>query len=121
MPMEPLPSWIDPEAFSDYLGMRKRIKKPMTDRRMRQFMARLYELHQKGHDVNACLDAATDHQWLDAYPVSEKHIPNQKTGTDSVTEAMRQAREASQTPEAIKAREACLPALKLVRAKLTGS
>ncbi len=70
----PLPSWVDREAFADYIAMRKRIKKPMTDRRLRQFMCRLQELHDAGHDVNQSLDEAADHQWLDLYEPKDKSI-----------------------------------------------
>jgi hypothetical protein len=37
--MQPLPSYIDPEAWADYEAMRKRIKKPMTQRVIRQKLA----------------------------------------------------------------------------------
>ena len=72
--MTAIPSWIDPEAWNDYMTMRKRIKKPMTDRRLRQFLARCYELKQAGHDVNQSLDEAADHQWLELYEPKDKAI-----------------------------------------------
>jgi hypothetical protein len=114
----PLPSWIDQEAFDDYQSMRSRIKKPMSSRRLKQFMARLQELHDKGHDVNACLDAATDHQWLDVYPLRQEAIPNLRTAADESAERLRledEHRRASQSPEAHRARQMALAALKVVR------
>ena len=36
--MIPLPEWVEPDAFADYVVMRSRIKKPMSSRRLRQFM-----------------------------------------------------------------------------------
>jgi hypothetical protein len=69
-----LPDWIEPDAWNDYMAMRKRIKKPMSDRRMKQFIARCYELHKAGHDVNQSLDEASDHGWLDLYEPKDKSI-----------------------------------------------
>jgi len=82
-----LPAWVDQEAFADYMAMRKRIKKPLTPRRLRQFMARLQELHEAGHDVNQSLDEATDHQWLDLYEPKDKSITRKPSAQVDSTQA----------------------------------
>ena len=83
----PLPNWLDQEALDDYLAMRKRIKKPMTERRMRQFHKRLQELHEAGHDVNQSLDEATDHQWLDIFEPKDKSITRKPSAQVDSTQA----------------------------------
>ena len=69
--MTPLPAYIDPEAWCDYEAMRKRIKKPMTPRIIRQKLALLQKVKDAGHDVNAWIDAATNGHWLDFYQPKE--------------------------------------------------
>lgn len=95
--------------------MRAKIKKPMTTRRLKQFLSRLQELHSKGHDVNACLDAATDHQWLDVYPLKQEAIPDLRPKKESINEQFERDRKLAFTPESIAARERCKQALKVVR------
>ena len=73
--MTPLPSYIDPEAWEEYEAMRKRIKKPMTPRVIRQKLALLQRFKTAGHDVNAVIDAATNGHWLDFYVPKVIDIP----------------------------------------------
>jgi hypothetical protein len=84
--VDPSPEWLDQEALEDYMLMRKRIKKPMSERRMRQFMARIRELHEAGHDVNQSLDEATDHQWLDLYEPKDKSISRKPSAVVDATQ-----------------------------------
>jgi hypothetical protein len=72
--MEALPEWIDREAWSGFLEMRTKIKKPMTDRAKKMLIGRLIEMHHKGHDVNACIDQSTFHSWQDVYELKDKSI-----------------------------------------------
>ena len=72
--MQPLPAWIDREAWEDYEAMRRRIKKPMTARVIRQKLARLQAFKSAGFDVNEVIDEATNGHWLDFY-ATEKPIP----------------------------------------------
>ena len=106
-----LPGYIDQEAWSEYDAMRKRIKKPMTPRVIRQKLALLQRFKDAGHDVNAVIDAATNGHWLDFYEpraieISDKRINNARvTGeaaryleedagrpSDAAREALRNAR-----------------------------
>ncbi len=68
--------WIDPEAWNGFMEMRRAIKKPMTERAISMLVNRLEKLKQNGHDVNACLDQSTFHNWQDVYPLKDKEIPN---------------------------------------------
>jgi hypothetical protein len=97
-----LPDWIDPEAWADYMAMRNRIKKPMSDRRMKQFIARCYELHKAGHDVNQSLDEASDHGWLDLYEPKDKSI-RVKTSSENGFLAQPVRPRNPKTPEYVKA------------------
>lgn len=83
--MQPLPSYVDPEAWAEYEQMRRRIKKPMTPRVIRQKLALLQRFHSAGHDVNAVIDAATNGHWLDFYEPKEIAISVKSTSAARVT------------------------------------
>lgn len=111
--MTPLPEWINPESWAGFCAMRVKIKKPLTDRAKTMLLKRLYELHNKGHDVNACLEQSEFHCYQDVYEVKDKPIAR-KGWESEVLEQMAKDKAASQTPEAIKAREAAKSWLKVV-------
>jgi hypothetical protein len=109
--MQALPSYIDPEAWEEYEAMRRRIKKPMTPRVIRQKLALLQKFKDAGHDVNAVIDAATDGHWLSFYEVNEPDISNKVTSTARVSgEAARYL-----TEEAGRPSEEARKALKIAR------
>jgi len=93
--MTPLPVYIDPEAWSDYEAMRRRIKKPMTPRIVRQKLALLQKVKDAGHDPNAWIDAATNGHWLDFYEPKPAEISYRaSSAAEKTLEYL-----ASQTPE----------------------
>jgi hypothetical protein len=102
--LTPLPTYIDPEAWNDYESMRRRIKKPMTPRIIRQKLALLQKIKDAGHDCNAWIDAATNGHWLDFYQPKELEL-TRKTSTDSSSyleqqsEHLAQSRAAGVPPE----------------------
>lgn len=53
-----LPEWIDEEDWKGYVDMRKRIKKPLTDRAAKQSLKALGILKEKGQDPNFALQFA---------------------------------------------------------------
>lgn len=63
--------FLDKEIWKDFLAMRIKIKKPMTEKAKERMLSKLEKLKQQGHDVNALLVKSTDHCWQDVY-VSEK-------------------------------------------------
>ena len=83
--MEALPSYIEPDAWADYVAMRKRIKKPMTQRVIRQKLALLQRFKDAGHEVNAVIDAATNGHWLDFYEPKAIEISVKTASTARVT------------------------------------
>jgi hypothetical protein len=50
----------------------------MTPRAETLILKNLYEMHQKGHDVNACLDQSVQFNWQDVYPLKDKPIPDMR-------------------------------------------
>ena len=94
--------------------MRKRIKKPMTPRVVRQKLALLQRFKDAGHDVNAVIDFATDRHYLDFYPVRDVDVPNVTPSTARVTGEA--ARYLTETPG--KPSEEARRALKIARSGL---
>ena len=74
--MTALPSWIDPEAWSGFVDMRRATKKPLTARAELLVVKTLYDLRAKGHDPNAALDQSTLHNWADVYQPQVKAVDN---------------------------------------------
>lgn len=75
-----LPNWIPIDAWNGYVEMRKKIKKPMTDRAVDLKIKDLERFHQNGCDLAAILDKSTANNWADLYepkptskPASGKH------------------------------------------------
>jgi hypothetical protein len=67
-----LPDWIPIDAWNGYVEMRKKIKKPMTDRAVDLKIKDLERFHQNGYDLAAILDKSTANNWSDLYtPKSE--------------------------------------------------
>jgi len=62
-----LPDFIPTESWEGFLEMRKKIKKPMTDRAVAMMFKKLGDMHSNGHDVGAALDASTLNNWQDVY------------------------------------------------------
>jgi hypothetical protein len=111
--MQALPSYIDPEAWAEYEAMRKRIKKPMTPRVVRQKLVLLQRFKDAGHDVNAVIDAATNGHWLDFYEVKEPEISTKTTTARVSGEAARYL-----TEQAGKPSEEARKALRIARSGL---
>ena len=62
-----IPEWVPADAWSGFVDMRKRIKKPLTDRAVTRMVNRLAELRSQGCDLETILDEATTHCWQDVY------------------------------------------------------
>ncbi len=69
-----LPAYIDAEAWSGFVDMRKTIKKPLTTRAAKLILYELQRLKDAGHDPNAALDQSTNHCWADVYMPKGKEI-----------------------------------------------
>ena len=110
-----LPSWIDPEAFEAWKQMRLKKRVPWSDRCHKRALKRLQDLKDKGHDPNQALCDSEFYGWLDLYPPKPREVsPSAVQASESYLADLREHGQISQAPEAIKAREACRAALKVV-------
>ncbi len=68
-----LPDWLPREAWQEFLKMRRRIRKPMTEYAKKLAIARLDRLRELGENIQAVLDRSTfnDYQGLFPVPVSQ--------------------------------------------------
>jgi hypothetical protein len=64
-----LPDWIPREAWEGYLNMRKKIRKPLTDRAEAMALNRLAQLRQEGYDAQQVLEQSEFHCWVGLFPV----------------------------------------------------
>lgn len=72
-----IPDWIPADAWAGYVDMRKKVKKPMTDRAAELRIADLDRFRAAGFDLVAILDQSTANNWTDLYE------PKEKRGTSS--------------------------------------
>lgn len=52
----PVPSFVDKENWNDFVEMRKRIKKPLTETACKRLVNKIIKLDEDGFDVNDSLD-----------------------------------------------------------------
>lgn len=71
-----LPDWVPAEAWAGYVEMRKKLKKPMTDRAMELRIKDLEAFRDAGHDLTAILDQSTANNWTDLYEPKERRSPS---------------------------------------------
>jgi hypothetical protein len=64
-----IPSWIPEDAWAGYAEMRKKIKKPMTERAIRLVINSLQRMKDAGQDVGAVLDQSTMNSWQGVFEV----------------------------------------------------
>jgi len=70
-PAHQLPDWINPEAWAGFVEMRRKIKKPLTDRAVSLAIGRLEELRRQGQDPNAVLDQSTFKNWQGLFAIKQ--------------------------------------------------
>lgn len=68
-------------ALRDFIDMRKKVKKPVTDRAMQMLVKKAYELaNNNEQDVIEIFNQSTQHSWIGIYPIP---IKNSTGGTNS--------------------------------------
>lgn len=67
-----IPDWVPAEAWEGYVEMRKRIKKPMTERAVALKIKALEEFRDAGHDLTRILDQSTENNWTDLYEPKDR-------------------------------------------------
>lgn len=64
-----IPDWIPLDAWEGYVTMRKKIKKPLTERAMGMAVRKLERMFFEGQDIRAVLEQSEFNCWQDLYPV----------------------------------------------------
>jgi len=69
-----LPDWLDREAWSAFLEMRRRKRAPVTPHAVKILIGKLERWRTSGHDPTAILDASTASAWTNLYePKAERN------------------------------------------------
>lgn len=70
--MSNIPDWIPADAWAGYVEMRKKLKKPMTDRAIELRIKDLEVFRDAGHDIGSILDQSTANNWTDLYEPKDR-------------------------------------------------
>ncbi len=62
-----LPAWLNPEAWTGFVEMRTKTKKPMTARAEALILGKLDDMRLRGHDPNSALDQSTINCWTGVF------------------------------------------------------
>ena len=62
-----LPDWINPDDWKDFSEMRKRIKKPMTNRAAMAIIKKLETFRNEGYSPEIILENSIRNSWQDVY------------------------------------------------------
>lgn len=72
-----LPEWLDTEAWAGWLEMRKKIRKPPTQRAITLALRKLDQMRREGQNIVDVLDQSTLNCWVDLYPVRKDRVSQQ--------------------------------------------
>lgn len=75
------PEWLNKELFGEYVSMRQKMRKPMTDYAKTLAVKKLSGLMDQGYDQDALINLATESNWLSFYP--PKTAPNKPTAANT--------------------------------------
>jgi uncharacterized protein YdaU (DUF1376 family) len=62
-----LPDWLNKTDWNDFVEMRKKLKKPMTDRAVNLMISKLETMKNKGIDTSEVLQKSIVSDWIDVY------------------------------------------------------
>jgi uncharacterized protein YdaU (DUF1376 family) len=111
-----LPEWIPLETWQSFLEMRKKIKKPPTEKAVELLIAKLKKFKDAGQDIQAILEKSITSNWQDVFEIKENKtfaqqaadvarttVPAANTGPDPVLIKIEQDRKkAAPMPEHIR-------------------
>ena len=63
----PLPEWLDPELWTDWISHRMELGKPLTPTGERRCLKKLERWHEMGVDLDAQIDHAIEARWRGLY------------------------------------------------------
>ena len=86
-PKETAPETPLDKAYADYIEMRKKIKKPMTDRAIKLLRNKVDEIGRNEAEKIHILEEATMHNWLSVYRDKDYKVVEKKeeTPTDNIS------------------------------------
>ena len=67
-----LPDWIDKTAWNEFILMRKKIKKPLTDYAAKLKIKKLEQLQSEGNNHVEVLNRSIESDWHDIYSLKDK-------------------------------------------------
>ncbi len=91
-----LPDWLPMDAWNGWVEMRKKRKRPLTDRAIARAINKLDAIRSKGHDIEDLLDRSTINGWLDIYEPKETNRAGNRQHAAEPTNPMVRAVIASQ-------------------------
>jgi len=86
-----LPDWIPTESWTGYEDMRRKIRKPLTDRARTLAVGKLEKLFRDGHMPGAVLDQSVLHSWQGLFPPKTEVNRNDKPDNSIVAQLERKA------------------------------
>ncbi len=72
----PLPEWLNPQTWQDFVEHRQRLRKPMTPRAKELMVKKLEGFWNQGEDINRILEQSIEQGWQGVF--SEKEENNGK-------------------------------------------
>jgi hypothetical protein len=73
-----IPDWLDVNDWKDFIAMRKKIGKPMTDRAMKIIISKLEKMKDKGISTSVALQNSIVSGWQDVYEPKVQQTVQQK-------------------------------------------
>jgi len=73
-----IPDWLDVNDWKDFIAMRKKIGKPMTDRAMKIIISKLENMKSKGIDTSIVLQNSIVNDWQNIYEPKVQQTAQQK-------------------------------------------
>jgi len=85
-----IPDWFPMDAWQGWVEMRKKRKRPLTERAETRAINKLEALHSAGHDIGELLDRSTINGWLDIYePKGNTNAGNSEHATEPTNPMVR--------------------------------
>ena len=81
VPILPLPEWLDPELWDDFIEYRKEIKKPIGDIGKKRMLKRLKRFVDEGGHLETMIENSINSgKWSNIYFAKEEDLSGANTG-----------------------------------------
>ena len=74
------PSWVDQQLWTDFMAMRKAIKRPATDRAQELLVMELHKLVNAGYDQKDVIENSIRNNWQDLFAPKNKTVNGSNGG-----------------------------------------